>query len=384
MRIIHTVESYPARGGIAEYLSGLLPRLAATGNDVSVLAKIQDGKRQIQSGIEVTYLANEIDLVRYIRNVKPDIVHVHDWPAARILKAFQDSSNPKIVIHHHAYNFICPGQDLFWRKQKKVCDIGFGLKCIWNAYSKYCQRSRQPQQVLRDYIQVRKNLRFAQRASLFIANSSHVKEKLVQAGVPRDRVTVLNYFTNISYRPDIKSIHGRILFIGRIAESKGVETLIDAVCRLDKALNWTLVIAGDGYHKARVKAIVAARGIEDKVNFSGWVSGDQKVRLLHEATVVVAPSSWPEAFGIVGIEAMACGRPVVAFDVGGISDWLENEHTGYLIPPFNTCELANKIEYLLRNSAIADKMGGAGREEVNRRFLPEKHLKHLIELYTLN
>jgi glycosyltransferase involved in cell wall biosynthesis len=234
---------------------------------------------------------------------------------------------------------------------------------------------------LQDYIRVRKNLRFAQHASLFIANSSYVKEKLVQAGVPEDRVTVLNYFTDISFRPDIKPIPGRILLIGRIAESKGVETLIDAVCSLNKKIDWSLVIAGDGYHMARVKAIVAARGIEDKVNFAGWVSGDPKVRLLHEASVVALPSFWPEAFGIVGIEAMACGRPVVAFDVGGIQDWLEHEVTGYLATPGDTKSLAHGIENILSDSWLRYKLGYQSIRRVEERFRAIHHLKKLTDIY---
>jgi glycosyltransferase involved in cell wall biosynthesis len=146
-------------------------------------------------------------------------------------------------------------------------------------------------------------------------------------------------------------------------------------------VDWALDVAGDGYDMARIRRVLDRSGLSSRVVLRGWVSGSDKTRLLHEASVVVVPSLWPEAFGIVGIEAMACGRPVVAFDVGGVRDWLEDTVTGYLVPVGDAAGLASRIDGLLRDPGLASQMGKAGVERVEQRFRPERHVQTLVSLY---
>ena len=380
MKIVHTVEAYPSKGGIGEYLDALLPRLAAAGCEVLVLARAQNHQGEGPAGPAVRYVRGAAEVLEALREIKPDIVHVHGWPARQRLAAFYDSARPKIISHHHDYRFICPGGDLYWRRQREICQTGMGTRCLWHAYVKHCQRSRQVTEVIRSYQRVRQNLRLVSRGDGFIANSNFVGEKLAAAGIPRARLNVLNYFTDLRYQPQIAPVPGRILFIGRVAESKGVDALLEAVCGLDGGLDWSLVIAGDGYDLPRIRQMAAERGMGEKVRFTGWVSGEEKVRLLHEATVVAVPSRWPEAFGIVGIEAMACARPVVAFDTGGMRDWLTEGITGYLITPGETRALAATLGRLLADRSLAAQMGAAALRQ-SERFRSDSHVRNLLGIY---
>jgi glycosyltransferase involved in cell wall biosynthesis len=100
------------------------------------------------------------------------------------------------------------------------------------------------------------------------------------------------------------------------------------------------------------------------------------------AAVVVMPSRWPEPFGITGLEAFSRGRPVVAFGVGGIPEWLDDGVSGCVVPPGDTRALAARVAWLLAHRDQAAAMGARGRERVARDFSAARHLAQLVPLYS--
>jgi glycosyltransferase involved in cell wall biosynthesis len=362
-------------------LDELLPRLADEGHIINVVSAKQTSGVTTPPRIHVLALQSPGEVVAYLRETMPDIVHVHEWPAGEVLQAFAHSAVPRIVVHHYAYNFICPGQDLFWRRQGRICELKCGARCLWNAYARQCQLSRRPSAVLKGLIRVRRNLRYAQRADLFIALSNYIKARLTEAGLPEQRIAVLHPFTGIDQDKALQPVAGQVAFIGRVAESKGLNLLLAALERLGRTVPWSLVVAGDGYYMPLVKKRVVASSLGDRIRFVGWVNGQEKVRLLHEAAVVAMPSIWAEAFGIVGIEAMASGRPVVAFDVGGVRDWLTHGVTGLLAPAGDVDALARNLATLLSDTAMAAELGRAGRKSVESHFTGDVHSDRLCDFY---
>jgi glycosyltransferase involved in cell wall biosynthesis len=99
------------------------------------------------------------------------------------------------------------------------------------------------------------------------------------------------------------------------------------------------------------------------------------------ATVVAMPSLWPEPFGRVGLEAMAHGRAVVAFDVGGIREWLIDGETGFLVPPRDVDAMADRLTRLLDDPGLAASLGARGRARVEREFSAAEHVRRLLRLY---
>jgi len=309
-------------------------------------------------------------------------VHIHDWPTDEILGAFCGAGAPALVIHHHAYGFICPGYDLFWRKQRKICVPGFGARCIPNAMLKQCQMSRKPGAILKAFLRVRKNLRYMHRADLFLANSTYTRSRLLGQGVPDDKIRVLGYFTDLQHHAShAQRVPGRILFLGRLVESKGLERLLSITSRLRQGVDWSLLIVGDGYHRSEVIQLVRQSRDRERIQIIPWADKETKTRLLCQASVVAVPSVWAEAMGIVGIEAMACAKPVVAFDVGGIRDWLSDGRTGFLIEPYDEAEFARKLEILLTNPGLALQMGEAARDDADRQYRHQSHVESLLRLY---
>lgn len=162
---------------------------------------------------------------------------------------------------------------------------------------------------------------------------------------------------------------GRILFVGPVSKAykwKGLSTLRDAFTRVAVARpEATLRVVGAGDLLPAYRRWARDHGLADRVTFAGRVDEAQLVDEYSAASVVALPSwSAAESFGMVLAEANACGRPVVASHVGGIPSFVRDGENGLLVPPRFATELANALETLLRDDALAREMGARGRARV--------------------
>jgi len=165
-----------------------------------------------------------------------------------------------------------------------------------------------------------------------------------------------------------------VLFVGRLAEKKGVQYLVDAMPTvLNAAPDATLVVIGDGPLRADLEQRARDLGILDSVQFMGAMRPGELPRYYSAADVLVAPSivaegGDTEAFGLVIAEAMACGCPVIASDVGGIGDLISHEKTGLLAPQRNSAELAEALCRLLSDPALRQRLRKQASAHVRRNF----------------
>lgn len=141
------------------------------------------------------------------------------------------------------------------------------------------------------------------------------------------------------------------------------------------------IICGDGIHLGRMRKLAERLGVQQRVSFKGWLDPEELGDELAEASVVVMPSLWPEPFGLVGIEAMAAGRPVVASETGGVVDWLQDGVTGIGVRPGDAPALARALNQLLDDPDEQQALGAAGKKVVDSRFSPERHLAALLACY---
>ena len=121
---------------------------------------------------------------------------------------------------------------------------------------------------------------------------------------------------------------------------------------------------------------------KDRITFHGWKAAEEIQLLLKKSYIMIFPSIYPEAFGISGIEAMMQGKPVVGFDVGGVSTWLKHTETGFLVPVKNVKKMTEKIQFLLDNKTIYAEMCKKARKVALEEFSPQVHIEKLIEIYS--
>jgi D-inositol-3-phosphate glycosyltransferase len=214
----------------------------------------------------------------------------------------------------------------------------------------------------------------ARDAALVVATCADEVTELAALGVPAQRVAVvpcgvdLDRFTPHGPRAPRTSRH-RILSLGRLVERKGVETTIRALPEVPGA---ELVIAGGGdaiadAELARLVAAAQACGVRDRVHLLGRIAREDVPALLRSADVVVSVP-WYEPFGMVPLEAMACGVPVVASAVGGHLDTVLDGRTGALVPPRDPAALAQRLRELLADPARLAAIGSAAVTRARSRY----------------
>jgi D-inositol-3-phosphate glycosyltransferase len=154
-----------------------------------------------------------------------------------------------------------------------------------------------------------------------------------------------------------------ILFVGRLEPLKGLDVLFRAVASLKDLDNVTLnVVGGDenSKEKSRLQSLASRMKLTQNIRFIGSVSQDELPLHYNAADVCVVPSHY-ESFGLAALEAAACGRPVVASEVGGLPSIVRNGSTGYLVEPKNSDTMAERLCELLGDDVLRSRMGSAAR-----------------------
>jgi D-inositol-3-phosphate glycosyltransferase len=217
----------------------------------------------------------------------------------------------------------------------------------------------------------------ARRVDGIVATCTDEVVELMRMGARREMVDVVPCGVDLGLFADTgpslpRNGPRRLVTIGRLVERKGVDTVIEALAALGDT---ELLIAGgpdlahldDDPHLRRLRDVAARHGVTDRVTFLGQVLREDVPPLLRSADVVVTVP-WYEPFGIVPLEAMACGKPVVASAVGGLTDTVAPGVTGELVPPRRPDLLAAELERLLSDELRLLRYGRAAVARARSRY----------------
>jgi glycosyltransferase involved in cell wall biosynthesis len=316
---------------------------------------------------------------RYLQDIlnieEPDVIHVHNFPCIEVLGDI-DVSAP-IVRTIHSYENQCENQ-MKRLPNGSVCTHPLGEACQeLCGYENSFKATR-----------VRGENRYMKkRISRFLAISSYVSEVLLGNGFPKDKITILPNFTRLTYQPSDVIEQNIVLYVGRLTPEKGLLELIESL-KLLKLSNMSvklLIVGKDGalgQSDFQDQAIRRASDAGIEVEALGWLVGDKLRQAYVRAKVVAFSSMWPEPFGLVGIEAMAQGKPVVAFDCGGIRQWLEHERTGFVVPHGDVAAYAERIRQLLTDDILRAEMGARARTAARENFSSAAYIDRLLGIYT--
>jgi len=235
--------------------------------------------------------------------------------------------------------------------------------------------------------------RVGRQADTVIATCSDEAFELRALGVPSSRIAIAPCGVDLAHfaaegDTEPKGARHRVLSVGRLVPRKGVDLVVRALATLTE---WgvddvELVIAGsDGTAEvdpevARLSALAQQLGVADRVRFRGQVSRDRMPALLRSADAVVC-APWYEPFGIVPLESMACGTPVVASAVGGLIDSVIDGATGLHVPPRDPDAIAAALQDLLGDEDRRRAWGRAGRARVESRFSWERVAAQTERIY---
>jgi glycosyltransferase involved in cell wall biosynthesis len=161
---------------------------------------------------------------------------------------------------------------------------------------------------------------------------------------------------------------------GRLVKQKGQKYLVDLALNLkESGVNFKIVIAGEGKMENELRNLVKRNNLEDRIEFIGFI--DDMKSFMQSIDIFVLTSIW-EGFGYVLVEAMACNIPVVAFRISSNPEVIEDNLTGFLVEPFDSKAMADRVIQLIEDKGLREKMGNAGRKRVEEVFTFSKTLEN--------
>lgn len=381
--------SHSEGGGDTVYINQLVSLLPGYGIHADLISIEKSGhvfSCRITSGTEQS--ATDFDSIdklnSFLRSFcdgqAVDLIHIHTLYLPEITRHCLKIR--PVIKSPHSTDLVCPGTYKFFSNSEEICHIPFGAHCIGHAYTKRCC-SRSPAKLFSLYHNISSELKvFSRRYRAIVVMSAYVKNECVIAGVNSDKIHVIPYFTPPTIQQPLATQPKKLIYCGRLSQIKGVHTMIGALKPLfDKYKNLKLDIIGDGPFRQQLSDLVTEMSLQDRVKFHGWLGRKEVDRALTDSYLVLFPSIYPEAFGISGIEAMMRGKPVVGYDVGGVSTWLRDGVSGYLVPEKDMAQMRIRVEELINDEQLAAKMGTAGREIALKDFSPEVHISKLKQVY---
>ncbi|GAA1990389.1 glycosyltransferase family 1 protein [Terrabacter lapilli] len=346
-------------GGQNVHVGALSAQLAARGHDVTVYTRWTGPDVPARVETPDGYVVEHVP-VGPPEEVPKDDLLPHMPAFARYLEA-QWSERPVDIVHAHFWMSGMAGTRAARRVGTPVVQTFHALGTV----KRHQQGARDTSPPERLGIE----RRLCRQVDRVIATCSDEVEELGRMGLPARRATVVpcgvdtDVFRPYAVPPRERP---RLLSIGRLVERKGVGNAIEALAAVPDV---DLVVAG-GPHPSqldtdpeirRLREVARRFRVEDRVTFLGGVGRDDVPRLMNEADIVVAVP-WYEPFGIVPVEAMACGRPVVGSAVGGLLDTVLPGQTGELVPPRRPDALAGVLRRLVADEETREAYGRAGRD----------------------
>jgi glycosyltransferase involved in cell wall biosynthesis len=371
---------------IAQITATFPPYMAGTGN-VSYHNSLELAKL----GHDVTVFTSRFPDEEYdypnllkVKRLKP-IFHIGNAPFIPKLMMLEEFD----VVHLH-YPFIFGAELILLNSllKKNIFLVTYHQDLIYNGVLNYLVKGYN--YLVRDRVLSKaKKILTPSMDHLIGSSIKHIVKERVG-----DVIEIPNGVDIVRFNPDVSSdeIKKRhnlrdekvILFVGALDKAhqfKGVEILIKAFSKL-KYKKAILMIVGEGGLKDYYQNFAKGIGVSKKIIFTGRVSDQDLQKYYALSDLLVLPSTTRgEIFGLVLIEAMACGKPVIATNLPGVRTVVDNRKNGFLVEPNNEKDLANKLEYLLENENVAKKFGKEGRKKVEERYSWERIGKKLESVY---
>ena len=358
---------FPHFGGVESHVLGLSENLIKLGHEVEVVTSRYSRmpETEILNGIKITRLPQWINMYntplvtsirQFVRRTHADIIHVHSPPPFTerfAAKGAKEAGKPFVVTHH--------------------CDLelkGFFGNTAVNFYQNF----------LGNYPLKEADCVISTTESY--ATTSRTLWDIDVSVIPN--AVDINRFKPENDGKIIKDKYSSIdeplvLFVGRLVPHKGIGILIRSLTYTEKG---KLMIVGDGPYKKWLINLVKKLDLSERVVFVGPVD-DYWLPSYYAATdVVILPStSRLEAFGIVGLEGMATGKPLILSDIPGVRDVI-SENEGYIVEPLDPNAIAEALNKIWNAPEMARRMGKRGRERVEQLFSWEKVSKDVEKVFT--
>ncbi|MBS43841.1 MAG: glycosyl transferase family 1 [Nocardioides sp.] len=323
---------------------------------------------------------------RVLDRERPDVVHLHNvyhQLSPSILRPLAQRGVPAVMTLHD-YKLVCPTYQ-FLDADGKICEACLpatpgGRPRFEEATKRRCNGGSLAGSGLATLeLTLHRSTDAYGPVRTFLCPSAFLRDKVAAGGMHPDRLAHLPNFCDVSGVVPATEPGAGVLFAGRLSHEKGVDTLVDAAALLPADV--TVTIAGDGPERERLEKRAADRGLAAKVQFLGRVPMAELHDRMRAAAVVAVPSRWYENQPMSVLEAYGCGRPVVASDLGGLPEMVEDGVTGHLVPHDDPAALAEALGRLAGDPTTAHAMGEAARRRAVTTYSIGAHVAALEDHY---
>lgn len=313
---------------------------------------------------------------------RPEVIFLHKLADLELMNALASCGTPVArMVHDH--DLYCLRGYKYNPLNRQICTRAASAYCVFPCGGTLArQRDGTFPVKWVSYGRKKRELAINRRFARLLVATDYMKEELLRNGFSAAQIEIhapVPLPTEATFQPTF-SDRNRLVYAGQIIRGKGVDVLLESLARV--RVPFECVILGDGNHRAACEALSKKLGLADRVKFAGFVSQPEIAAYYRDASVAVMSSVWPEPFGATGLEAMRCGLPVVAFNAGGIREWLIDGWNGFLVPWMDRRRYAECVEELLRDKALARKMGVHGRQWAGERFGFPKYISGLEDLFS--
>lgn len=318
-----------------------------------------------------------------IRKFSPDLVHFHNTFPVLSQSAIYQAKKMGCATVQTLHNFRTVCAQAMLMKPDGICEKCIG-KYPWPALTNKCYRnSVLATAPLAANIALHRFLKTWQtKVDRIIVLSEFNKNKFVGAGFPADKISVKPNFFEDNIRDNNYRNGKEInwLFIGRLKEEKGVQFLPVVWKRLG-AKAPLLHIVGDGPYLETLKSEISSLGLDKKIILHGHCSSEQVQNFLRRSSLLVFPSIWYEAFGLVIGEAYAAGVPVAASKIGTPAYIVQNGITGAHLHSGDIDDMVKQLSFLIEHPDLLREMGRNARKEYENKYTPERNFQIIMDIY---
>ncbi|MBW3660107.1 MAG: glycosyltransferase family 4 protein [Gemmatimonadetes bacterium] len=381
MKIAVVHERYIQPGGEDRAFESETALLESRGHDVVRYEQRNDqipemGRLSLAARAHWNARANR-RLRRLLHEERPDVVHFHNTFPILGPSAYwaAKSEGLPVVQTLHNYRLLCPNAQLY--RDGGPCEDCVGRRFAWPSILHSCyHHGRLATGVVASTFALHRGLgTFSRKVDRYVALTEFGRRKFVEGGLPPESVRVKPNF--LDEDPGMgRGGGGYALFVGRLSEEKGVRTLVEAWERLRGRI--PLKVVGDGPESPRVAS--AAERI-DGIEWLGRRPREEVLERMREARLLVFPSVWYEGLPFVIVEAFAAGLPVVASDLGGMSEIIRHGETGWLVPAGDPAALAKAVESAAADPEALQRVRRAGRAEFDSKYTATINYERLMAIY---
>ena len=387
MKLLYVHERFGALAGAEANAHITATELGGRGHHLGILHGPSTGKNEAgwQSTFPDRFPLGAGDNTAVVRlaldTFRPDAVYVHKMPDLSVIAALVERGVPLVrMVHDH--DIYCMRSYKYNYFTRRICTRAASPCCIFPCLASVVKNSGGPFPLKWvSYSEKRREIALNRRFHRMVVVTTYMRDELLQNGFDARRIEIHAPVPRMG-DPTLRSTfsdRNLILYAGQIIRGKGVDVLLEALARLD--VKFECVILGDGNHRAACEGLSRKLGLAGRVHFKGFIPQDELKAYYRECSVVALSSLWPEPIATIGLEVMRYALPVVAFDAGGIKDWLLDGQNGYLVPWMDRAQFTARLKQLLLDKQLARALGANGLRLVSERYDFDQYIRDLETMF---